>query len=287
MRKQTVILPVLRNVICGILLFLFSAALTAEIVKLLRDMQIVKLEGAAAFTLAASIYSFIQIATFTVWFKRQNKKQANYVWTKPISAANILRIPSLSFFLLFVSALLTQLVHFLAKFSTLFKDVLQDYNATVLQQLNPLQPLTILAIVILVPMAEELLFRAFLVGELKRVLPVNWACVCSAVIFSIAHWNVLQSAYTFVAGLALAFIYAWTESIYFTIALHACFNLCGSVFPYILLRYPQFEIPYVLLMIVLAISGYFAIGALYRQNIVKNEAKLAIDTNIDSENCAG
>lgn len=266
MNKKSAILTGLKNIICGVLFFLFSAALVAELISILRDARVIQLNSGMLFTLAAAIYSLVHIVGFTSWFKRKNREIPEYVWTKNFAIVNTLKVPAISFFLLFLSSLLTQLMHFLTKFSPLFKNALQDYNDLVLQQLNPLHPLTILAIVILVPLAEELMFRAFLIGELKQFLPVNIACLLSAVAFAIAHWNLLQSAYTLVAGLVLAFVYVWTESIYFTIALHACFNLCGSVMPYVLLRYPAFEIPYALLMLVLAIIGYFAFGSLYKQS---------------------
>lgn len=266
MNKKSAILTGLKNIICGVLFFLFSAALVAELISILRDARVIQLNSGMLFTLAAAIYSLVHIVGFTSWFKRKNREIPEYVWTKNFAIVNALKVPAISFFLLFLSSLLTQLMHFLTKFSPLFKNALQDYNDLVLQQLNPLHPLTILAIVILVPLAEELMFRAFLIGELKQFLPVNIACLLSAVAFAIAHWNLLQSAYTLVAGLVLAFVYVWTESIYFTIALHACFNLCGSVMPYVLLRYPAFEIPYALLMLVLAIIGYFAFGSLYKQS---------------------
>lgn len=266
MNRKNAILFGLRNIVCGVLLFLFSAALVAELISILRDAHVIRLDSGMLFTLAAAIYSLVHIVGFTSWFKHQNREIPEYVWTKNLATVNLLKVPTISFFLLFLSSLLTQLLHFLAKFSPLFKNALQDYNDLVLQQLNPLHPLTILAIVILVPLAEELMFRAFLIGELKRFLPVNIACLLSAVAFAIAHWNLLQSAYTLVAGLVLAFAYVWTESIYFTIALHACFNLCGSVIPYVLLRYSAFEIPYALLMLALAIIGYFAFGSLYKHS---------------------
>lgn len=266
MNKKSAILTGLRNIVYGVLFFLFSAALVAKLISILRDARIIQLNDAMLFTLAAAIYSLVHIVGFASWFKRKNREIPEYVWTKNFAIVNALKVPAISFFLLFLSSLLTQLLQFLAKFSPFFKNALQDYNDLVLQQLNPLHPITILAIVILVPLAEELMFRAFLIGELKQFLPVNIACLVSAVAFAIAHWNLLQSAYTLVAGLVLAFAYVWTESIYFTIALHACFNLCGSVIPYILLSYPAFEIPYALLMLVLAIIGYFAFGSLYKNS---------------------
>lgn len=256
----------IRNIVCGILFFLFSAAIVAEFVGVLKASAFVGTDNAIAFTMAAAVYSALQIIIFVIWFKHKLHRQADYVWTSQLSLFNVCKIPAISFFLLFLSTLLTQLIHFFANFLPFFKDAVQDYNEMVLQQLNPLHPLTILAIVILVPTAEELLFRAFLIGELKQILPIRWACIFAAVIFSIAHWNLLQSAYTLVAGLALAFIYAWTESIYYTIMLHACFNLCGSVFPYLLLRYPQFAVPYTFVMMILAILGYFALASLYKKS---------------------
>ncbi|MDF0486116.1 CPBP family intramembrane glutamic endopeptidase [Amygdalobacter nucleatus] len=282
MTKRKNIGQVISHLVLGILVFLVSASLISEFIKLLLDNGVLKCDPVYAFTIAASLYSFVQIIAFSAWFRYKETVRTGYIWLNKVSLRNWFKLPSLCCFLLFLSGLLTNLINFLAKYFTIFANALQDYSDLLLQQLQPLNPMTLLAIVVMVPIAEEFLFRAFVVGELKQITSVTWACFISGLIFSIAHWNLLQSVYTFAAGLALACVYVWTGSIYYSIALHAIFNFCGLVFPHLVLRYPQFEIPYVLVLLTLALVGYFAFGNLYHQYMDKQQkVHLEADNHVE------
>ncbi len=88
--------------------------------------------------------------------------------------------------------------------------------------------LQILAFAVIVPIAEELLFRGIVCGELKRVFPDWLVIVLSGVFFAIIHMNVIQSTYVLVAGLLLSAIYVWSGSIYLSILMHMVYNFLGS-----------------------------------------------------------
>ena len=83
-------------------------------------------------------------------------------------------------------------------------------------------------IVLAAPMAEEIFFRGFVFGGLRQRLPFAAAGVISAVIFGAFHYTGSGSLTVLpqlaVLGLALAWVYERTDSIFPTIAIHVINN---------------------------------------------------------------
>lgn len=94
--------------------------------------------------------------------------------------------------------------------------------------------LIILSTCILVPIAEDLVFRGIIQGELRRVMPAWLAIVIQALIFALVHGNVVQTTYVMVPALVLGAVYEWTGSIYVPIGMHMIFNFVGSAVPMML-----------------------------------------------------
>ena len=86
---------------------------------------------------------------------------------------------------------------------------------------------TIIFVVILAPIMEELLFRKFLVDAMypygERV-----CILMSGLLFGAFHGNFYQFFYAAMVGALLTFIYCRTGKIWYTILLHALFNLIGG-----------------------------------------------------------
>ncbi len=87
---------------------------------------------------------------------------------------------------------------------------------------------TILFVVILAPIAEELFFRKLLVDQL-RPLSRRGAVLVSAVSFAFSHQNIYQFFYTLFIGALFAFLYLKTEKILVTILLHIGVNFYGGI----------------------------------------------------------
>lgn len=67
--------------------------------------------------------------------------------------------------------------------------------------------LTFITSVLMAPVMEELLFRGLLYARLRSVCPAGMAAVISAAAFGLAHGNLVQFVYAFLAGMILAFLY--------------------------------------------------------------------------------
>ncbi len=90
-------------------------------------------------------------------------------------------------------------------------------------------------LVVVAPIAEEILFRGYLFGKLKKYVPVWVAVIITSVLFGTVHgsWNVAID--TFALSIMLCLLREFTGSIWSSILLHMIKN--GIAF-YILFIYP-------------------------------------------------
>lgn len=79
---------------------------------------------------------------------------------------------------------------------------------------------TLLAVVVIAPVAEELLFRGMLTEMLRRHAGAAGAVILSSAVFALMHLQPAVMIDAFLAGLALCYIYFLTRSIYACILLH-------------------------------------------------------------------
>jgi len=76
------------------------------------------------------------------------------------------------------------------------------------------------------PVVEELIFRGVIMGRMKW-LPVWAAVLIQALLFGIAHLNLFQGLYAFLAGILLALVYVKYRSLLLAIIGHMAFNLAS------------------------------------------------------------
>lgn len=87
---------------------------------------------------------------------------------------------------------------------------------------------TFLLMVIVAPIAEELLFRKVICDRLL-VFGEGMTVLFSGLLFGLFHGNLNQFVYAFTLGAFLAFLYVKTGNVKITIALHMLVNFMGSV----------------------------------------------------------
>jgi len=91
--------------------------------------------------------------------------------------------------------------------------------------------LAILAIAVVAPAAEELIFRGFLYGTLRQRMSWWAAAAVSGLAFAILHaasvggYVLLLLPALFLAGVVLAAVYEWTRSLVPGMVVHASYNL--------------------------------------------------------------
>lgn len=86
-----------------------------------------------------------------------------------------------------------------------------------------------LAVAVLVPIAEELLFRGLILGELRRAMSDGWAILINGLLFALFHMNFIQSAYVLPVGLVLAALAVWSRTMWVPVFFHMLFNFGGGI----------------------------------------------------------
>lgn len=84
------------------------------------------------------------------------------------------------------------------------------------------------------PVAEELVFRGFLMGHLKKEWSFVWVNIFQALFFGIYHLNMVQGIYAFLIGLLLGWVALKYGSIRESIILHMAVNLSGCLMAWIM-----------------------------------------------------
>lgn len=88
---------------------------------------------------------------------------------------------------------------------------------------------SVFATVILAPVGEEIIFRGLTIEYLKRAGARFWVInVIQALLFGIAHMNLVQGAYAFLLGLLCGYMTLRYRSLLAGIAVHFVFNAYGT-----------------------------------------------------------
>lgn len=119
----------------------------------------------------------------------------------------------------------------------------------------------ILSTCILIPIAEELIFRGVIQGELRRVMPALPVVIIQAVIFALVHINPIQVAYVIIPAIILGAVYEWTKSILVPIVLHMAFNFTGAALPILLADNEKASS--FMMMVLMAMVPVAVLGSLY------------------------
>lgn len=191
-------------------------------------LEVLYSEQTLILLISGSISILIYVIALNV-FKKRNK---NYVLEKLPSGKEIGASLGITIGMIGATTLLVMGMQLMAEVSGFWARHIDSYielTQVFTDESNII--LQILAIVVIIPIAEELLFRAIVCGELMRVFP-NWAVILlSGLFFAVIHMNVVQSTYVLISGIALGAIYVWSRSLTLTIIMHSLFNFLGSSLP--------------------------------------------------------
>lgn len=91
-------------------------------------------------------------------------------------------------------------------------------------------PVQIIGLGIIVPVAEELMFRGILHKRFRERQPFWYSAVCSALLFAFIHSSTTQLIYTFLLGILLSYLYEKFGSLRAPILLHILLNTGSVVF---------------------------------------------------------
>ena len=81
---------------------------------------------------------------------------------------------------------------------------------------------------IIIPVAEEMMFRGVLYRRYRETKGFYYAALWSSVFFSVTHLTMIQTVYAFLLGILLCYVYEKYGSVKAAIGLHICLNT-GSI----------------------------------------------------------
>lgn len=217
------------------------------------------------------LYSLLQIWIYATYLKRWQQQDPRAVrFVKPSSLV-LLSIVPLVLGSLGAAILWFELLYRLSDQIPAIAQMLEDYEIMSQAFTHPDAVwLSILSGSILIPIAEELLFRGIVFAEFRRAFKPTVAILLNSAIFAIFHWNLPQSGYVFIAGIVFAAAYYWSESLWFPIVLHMVYNFFGSDFGQMFLQQEEASLRFATLQIYMIPVSIFLLLALRRQYHVRH-----------------
>jgi membrane protease YdiL (CAAX protease family) len=92
--------------------------------------------------------------------------------------------------------------------------------------------MAVVGVAVVAPLVEEIVFRGMVFGWLRGRLPITWAVVISAALFSLEHIGFLQVTLflpIFSTGIVLAILYHHARAIWPGVVVHGTFNLVATL----------------------------------------------------------
>lgn len=181
---------------------------------LLTAMTVMPFENRISAVLAAAVPG---ILFFGIWFREEQRACGNDKPKQKLvfrSSAHILLLGIAS------CVLFNNLIELL-QFREIFPQV-QEVSEAVYA---PSFFMQILGVGIVIPIAEELVFRGMVYRRLRESCAVMKALLISSLIFAVFHGNVVQGIYAFILGFLMAWVYERYQTLKASITFHIAANL--------------------------------------------------------------
>lgn len=152
---------------------------------------------------------------------------------------------------------------------THMKDAFNNYENNMnnlSSSLSTFTAISALALIILLPVFEEILFRGIVFNELNKNLNTAACIILSSFLFGLSHMNLIQGIYTFFLGIILASMCYLFKSINASIIVHVTFNLSGTfIFPLLIDSFKNVHYFNYIYLIASSVIFIFALYFIYRQ----------------------
>lgn len=171
------------------------------------------------------------IATLAVWmigalWYRSHKPSTDFSLKEVVNGKLVFAMAALGLSLQFLISMCLNAVY-----PILPQNLTDQYSELMEQLLGGNVWLSLLATVILAPLAEEFLFRGVTLKKAQKIMPFMAANILQAVLFGIYHLNWIQGVYAFVLGMVLGFTAEYFHSVWAAVLLHAFVNGSAELIP--------------------------------------------------------
>ena len=173
-----------------------------------------------------TLYALACIAVFLPWYyKSFVKKNPKILYKKSLGWKPLVLSASVMVCMYFVvTALLTGLGNIAPGLMESYKKLVET------SALGVDMPITIVYVILLAPIAEELCFRGMVLGYLEKSnINVRNAILIQSILFGVMHMNLVQGAYAMLLGLILGYLRYKYKTVILTAGVHMFFNFTGSI----------------------------------------------------------
>lgn len=255
------------KMIGNVLLYLLIYFLLQGVFGLILGIAIVLIKGASSEKViqnTALKYTYVAVAgaavlSVIIYFLMFKDKEEGFIERckfKKVKSKDILNVVLLG---LSLGSMSISFIYLTQNIFTGYKQVSDNMSAGMDSILG------IIAVIVLIPIFEEILFRGLVFNEFKKNVNLVVSIILQAAIFAIAHGNMAQAIYTFILGLMASLVYIWTKSIISNMLLHITFNLSGTFILPILIYYTE---KYAAIYMVLGLILFaFTAVRLYRSSL--------------------
>lgn len=108
----------------------------------------------------------------------------------------------------------------------------------------------LLAVAVLGPILEEIIFRGIILSRLSGVMKTEIAVVVQAVLFGIMHGNLIWISYAAFMGIILGYVKVRTNSLEASTIAHMSYNIGSPIAAVVLYLFSAASNPYIMLMVI-------------------------------------
>lgn len=170
----------------------------------------------------------ISLPTFYLFYQHRRQELLTFISVRRLSA---LSIPVLMVFALSVNVLVELLLVLLEQLPA-FSGAFEAYEQLAGAITGGGFVMTLIAVGVVGPVFEEILFRGLIFGELRKIMRVRPAILVQAALFGIYHMNLIQGSYAFLIGVLLGFVYYRSNSIIAPAIIHIVINSSSVIVSY-------------------------------------------------------
>jgi uncharacterized protein len=170
-------------------------------------------------------------ALFIFWIIFKNKKENLFVRSQfnSITKKQAGWSALIGFSFVFLSMLIVQLLS--AIFPSQYVSFLETMDAIVDAPFLAV----LLAVVIVAPLFEEVMFRGLVYDALQKRMNIYLSVILAGLFFGIYHLNIFQGTYATLIGIIMGLSLVWTKSIWAPIIIHFVNNLISVLLSYTVL----------------------------------------------------
>ena len=205
-----------------------------------------------------------------ILYRKSDWRRPNFSYDQAFTAKRLAGIVGIGFGgCVVLSVGLSVLMH-------LFSDAFSSYQELMSHLDTKNNWMTLLYVIVIGPVSEELIFRGAILDRLKIAFPLWLANILQAVLFGVYHMNLIQGGYAFCLGTALGLVCQVTGSILGSIFTHIIFNATSDLLGILFDGTGQYEDIGMLVILVVAVMLLVMGIGYYLEDWKKQKGKTGI-----------